>query len=394
MKKQIFYSALALAVTVLVMALMLGYAAGRKAASEPESVEPPVRRVHSSVPGTNKIPEETDDPFSGKLAYGQLSSSCRRVYRELYEVVMEQKRGANVSTTDFHELETAYQALMSDHGGIFWVKGYRSEEHYRDGTLRSLTFYPDYAFSEEDRALYQGYVDQVLTDYLAKIPAEASPYEKAKYVYEMLIYNVHYDLSAEENQNILSVFLWGRSVCSGFAGAAQYMLAKLEVPCMVVYGESMGEPHAWNLVRLNGACYHLDATWGNTASAKLGACSYEYLCLNDSQLKGTHRTDMLFPLPACEEIRDNYFVREGLYFEEYEPERLGRLLAERRDAGQKAVSVMFSSEELFKKAWEDFSDEDRRKEYGEDPGEPAPVVNEELHVLSFLLDEQRGGEET
>lgn len=387
MKRQIIYSAAAIGLTVLVMALMLGYAARRKAAGESERENPPVQVIQSSEPAVTEFLQQTDDPFSGKLAYRQLSSECRKVYQELYKVMMDQKRGANVSTTDFSELETAYQAVMADHGGIFWVDGYTSEEHYRDGRLQSLTFFPIYGFSAEDRKLYQGYVDEVMEDYMARISPDASAYEKVKYVYEMLIFNVDYDVSVQENQNILSVFLWGRSVCSGFAGAAQYMLTKLKVPSMIVYGESMGEKHAWNLVYVDGNYYYLDATWGNTASKALDACSYEYLCLNDRQIAPTHSVDMLFELPPCESQKDNYFVHEGLYLQEYDPEAFGNFLKNGWDSGQKAVSVMFSSENLLNSAKKEFITEEKILEYCEGIGQVRYIVNEDLHVLSILLEQ-------
>ena len=42
---------------------------------------------------------------------------------------------------------------------------------------------------------------------------------------------------------------------------------RLDVPCMIVYGDAGGESHAWNLVMIEGDPYLMDATWGNNAAA-------------------------------------------------------------------------------------------------------------------------------
>ena len=69
---------------------------------------------------------------------------------------------------------------------------------------------------------------------------------------------VNYDLNAENNQNIISVFLEGRTVCQGYACATKYLMDLLDIPCTIVTGTANGEPHAWNLIELDGAYYYMD----------------------------------------------------------------------------------------------------------------------------------------
>ncbi len=383
MRKQTLYSALALGVTALIIALMLGYAARRRTQAEAEEQTQPTPVVHSPQPLPAKTPAEAQSPFSGNLAYSRLSSSGRRVYEARYEVVMEQERGANVPTTDFQELETAYQALLADHGGIFWVGGYTCEKHYRGEELRSLTFYPDYTFSPEERANLQQQVDEAVNDWLSGIPPEASDYEKTKAVYERLVSRVKYRLDSPQNQNILSVFLYGESVCTGFAGAAQYLLEQLSVPCMIVYGSSLGEPHAWNLVWLEQSGYYLDAAWGRTLSEAAGGCSYAYLNLNDRDLENTHRAEMLFELPECTSVEDSYYVREGWYYSEFEEERLGEALAESFRAGERTAAVKLETDELYRQVFQIFVEEQRIAAYCPELTSLGYVENKELKILTF-----------
>ena len=128
-----------------------------------------------------------------------------------------------------------------------------------------------------------------------------------------------YDTKSENNQNILSVFIGKKTVCQGYADATQYLLHQLGIPAIVVTGTAGGENHAWNLVNLDGEYYYIDTTWGNThflgewqGTKKI---DYGYLNARTQDLAQTHTSQMPFAMPACESVVDNYFYREGLYFE-------------------------------------------------------------------------------
>ena len=55
----------------------------------------------------------------------------------------------------------------------------------------------------------------------------SSDYEKSKWVYETLINRVDYVADAPDNQNIISVFLNGQTVCQGYSNAANYLFSKI-----------------------------------------------------------------------------------------------------------------------------------------------------------------------
>ena len=164
------------------------------------------------------------------LARSALDAETQQTYDEILAACLQYKESVSLTTTNEDLLAPAYQAITSDHGELFWVSGYNYTLKTKGDQVTEITFSPKYMFSKEDKELYQGYVDQTVDEYFAKLPDGASDYEKSKYVYEMLVYNVKYNLSAKENQNILSVFLFGESVCNGIASAAQYMLSLLDLP--------------------------------------------------------------------------------------------------------------------------------------------------------------------
>ena len=51
------------------------------------------------------------------------------------------------------------------------------------------------------------------------------------------------------------------SVCQGYAVLLYRMLLEAGIDCRVISGYGNGGGHAWNIVRLNGKYYNVDATW-------------------------------------------------------------------------------------------------------------------------------------
>ena len=123
------------------------------------------------------------------------------------DCVMQHKDCVAVSTKDENVLEKAYECVMADYGELFWFSGYQYNTYSNFDQIIGLEFMPTYIYTEQEREELQQQVDMVADTWLAEVPADASDYEKTKFVYETLIEQVDYDTKSENNQNILSVFL-------------------------------------------------------------------------------------------------------------------------------------------------------------------------------------------
>ena len=62
--------------------------------------------------------------------------------------------------------------------------------------------------------------------------------------------------------------------------------------------------HTWNVVRLGGQYYHVDATFDN--SLQRGAARYDYLNLDDSHIFRDHEP-LVLPIPACTDAKSFYY---------------------------------------------------------------------------------------
>lgn len=100
-----------------------------------------------------------------------------------------------------------------------------------------------------------------------------SDYEKLVKIYEYITYTVEYDHYTHADRPRVSYSGYGAlkyhlAVCEGYAELTKIMLDIAGVESIVIAGidEKSGVPHAWNLVKINGNYYHIDATWDATAT--------------------------------------------------------------------------------------------------------------------------------
>lgn len=329
----------------------------------------------------------------GKLAYDALTDKEKQIYDEVLDAILNQKESVMVSTVDEGELEVAYHAVNADYGGLFWVSGYSYTQYQISDIKTGMEFTPQYTMSAEERENMQAQVDQKVAEMLSGISVSDSDYAKAKYVYETLARGIEYDANAENNQNILSVFLSGRTVCQGYACATQYLLNQLNVPCVIVSGSTDGTPHAWNMAVLDGAPYYLDTTWGNAEYSNgdttlTGIVNYDYLNITTAELTKTHRIETEFPLPECNSNLDNYYVKEGLYYTDWYPDEIGALYRNAWESGNSMVSVKFADAALYGKARNYFIENQGLGDYCKGLKSFYYLENEEQNVLTIHFGER------
>ena len=262
---------------ILVPALLLGSVAGcsgeylqkmlqedgyLQRAEDSHQVTDEPSRQQAEAPQVKQKEVKPVQRISGeKYAYGQLDAIEQTVYDEMLSTILNHEEKISLSTTDTDIMNRAYSAVCSDYGGLFWVNGYVFTRYKKGEELVDLEFSPKYTMTEEVRRQTQERIDRVVEEWFAGISINDTDYEKAKYIYETLALKTEYVEDAKDSQNIISVFLRKQTVCQGYACAVQYLLEQLGGQSIIVSGKALGQPHAWNLLRLDGEYYYMDATW-------------------------------------------------------------------------------------------------------------------------------------
>ena len=111
--------------------------------------------------------------------------------------------------------------------------------------------------------------------------------------HDALIRRCRYDAEANVSHTAYGAWIGGAAVCDGYAAAFCRLAEKRGIPCLTVRGAVLEEEgswiaHAWNLVQLSGAWYHIDCTWDDTDRET--PLHTWFLC-NDTDMMQTHRWD-------------------------------------------------------------------------------------------------------
>lgn len=325
--------------------------------SELEGTEPHANELD---PISILIEEKREIGFRTKeiyyYAYHTLDEKGKALYDEIFDALNTRKQEVEVSTLDVEELNRIFTCVMSDHPELFYVDGYQYTKYSVGNVITKLVFYGNYIFSEEDIKDYQKQIQKITEELILSIPADADEYQMVKAVYEYIIYQTEYDLNAENNQNILSVLLQHKSVCQGYAKTLQYILQRMGVECILVTGNVNGDGHAWNIVKVNNAYYHIDTTWGDASyvlsdasqEATIPPVNYDYMLVSDAEILSTHHEEQVFMLPVCDSEQDNYFVREDLLIRAYNEEQLVRLFDCAYEKGWKYITLKASDDNVYR----------------------------------------------
>lgn len=329
-------------------------------------------------------------------AYAQLSEEEQDLYLEILDALLYFRENVRLSSCDKELISQMFQCVLNDHPEIFYVEGYTYTEYTLGTRLKKITFTGSYNISREEAAEKQRQIEDYVNQCLAGIPEGADEYEKVKYVYEYLIHHTDYDAAAKDSQNICSVFLERKSVCQGYAKATQYLLNRVGIFSTLVLGRVVGgEGHAWNLVRIDGAYYYVDTTWGDASyqavgssypDGKIPTINYDYLCVTTEQMEQTHTFDNVVELPDCTATDANYYVREGVCFEEWDEERIERIFEDSYRRGDTYVTLKCTGPGVYRKMRKTLIEDQGIFRYLDcQGGSVSYVENEKQYSLSFWL---------
>lgn len=301
--------------------------------------------------------------------YGTLSEEEQAVYEEIYAAVTGFEGSCVLATTDSEMVHRVYSYVIADHPEIFWLEGYTLNTTKRGEKVISLEFSMKQTMDQETIAGWQHVIGKYLQQFSqetekAGINQDSSDFDVIKFTFDYIVKNTEYQETVDNNQNICSVFGSGYSVCQGYSVAMQYLLLYQGIPAVTVSGvtKDTGTGHAWNLVQSDHSWYYLDVTWGDPsfsedAEVPQEMVNYSYFCVTEEEISKTHVVNEELVLPECTANRDNYFIHENRYFEDWDQEHFEDLVAECMEAGEDYVSIRFSNEELYQTVRKNLIDE-------------------------------------
>ncbi len=183
-------------------------------------------------------------------------------------------------------------------------------------------------------------IDAVADKLVQEANGKSTTFEKLKVFHDYLVYNSTFELkedgSFDYNASIYNAFgsgeAQGNIQCAGYAKAVQYLCDKAGISSMVVTGETNeGQTHAWNVVDVDGVWYNFDVTWDDPilSTPNYKNIRYNFFLVPDSYIH--NKTHMhvsqkklssgdyvtYFTPPACTETAQNYFIKNGLVYDDF-----------------------------------------------------------------------------
>ena len=299
--------------------------------------------------------------------FKQLTEEEQRVYRELLKGIRAREKEFYLTISDDDSIDRSYHAVLKDHPEIFWV--HNREKIYKTTYSDSdyCVFTPGYTYTDSEIDEIQTAMEQSFQEVRALIPEDAGDYEKVRIVYTYVIDHTQYQ-TGEDDQSIAGVFWKKSAVCAGYAGAVQYLLERLDIPCIYVDGSTKGstEGHAWDIVKIGQEYYYVDATNGDQPDFLNGDTAqleehktiiYDYLCPFPEEYEKTYTPSEELTVPACTAKDLDFYVLNQGYFEDYSWQDIYDYCKMRLDNGAAVVRFKFGSQEAFSEACQELLDD-------------------------------------
>ena len=299
--------------------------------------------------------------------FKQLTEEEQRVYRELLKGIRAREKEFYLTISDDDSIDRSYHAVLKDHPEIFWV--HNREKIYKTTYSDSdyCIFTPGYTYTDSEIDEIQTAMEQSFQEVRALIPEDAGDYEKVRIVYTYVIDHTQYQ-TGEDDQSIAGVFWKKSAVCAGYAGAVQYLLERLDIPCIYVDGSTKGstEGHAWDIVKIGQEYYYVDATNGDQPDFLNGDAAqleehktiiYDYLCPFPEEYEKTYTPSEELTVPACTAKDLDFYVLNQGYFEDYSWQDIYDYCKMRMDNGAAVVRFKFGSQESFSEACQELLDD-------------------------------------
>ena len=250
--------------------------------------------------------------------YNHMSKVEQAVYHAMKTGFSEMATSFLVPRMEAKELAEVFFRMRLDCPEIFWAVGFGYRSYRDSGNLEII---PQYIF-EKSKVKDHKKAMKSRVEKMARQAASMNEKEKEQFVHDFICQNVHYDkLKKPYSHEIIGPMGHGVGVCEGIAKTVKILCDNLGIWCIIAISEANPEKkikyrHAWNIVRIDGKYYHLDATFDNSLG-EADAIRYDYFNLDDSKIFKDHEP-VIWKVPACADGDHFYYKEKKISFAKIE----------------------------------------------------------------------------
>lgn len=246
----------------------------------------------------------------------------------MLDAIREVKEDVKVRIVKYDEkayaVDAAFKSILAENVGLGFVSGCNATFTRALGKESAVVELKlQYIYPREKIISMRAETDSKANDIIKKIIKPGmSDYEKVLAVHDHVVKSSRYDRLNADSNNVpaleheaYGVLVKGIGVCDSYAKAVKLILEKAGVQCILVEGSKVGNAgqrpadvdHAWNIVKLDGEYYHVDATWDDVSEERDSTdLVYHHFNINDEEMQKTHIWDK-GKYPPCTGTKYNYF---------------------------------------------------------------------------------------
>jgi hypothetical protein len=175
------------------------------------------------------------------------------------------------------DVEKIYQYYINDHVELFYVNGvsmtYTYAQNGSQTAYKSYTFSMQYAYDKNTAVQMRSQMGADALKMLSAADGKSTEYGKELALHDEVVNAASYDTAALQNPNNYpesftdyGIFVNKTAVCEGYAKAMKLLLDSAGIESLYISGTASNSdgssgPHAWNMARISGKWYYLDATF-------------------------------------------------------------------------------------------------------------------------------------
>ena len=270
--------------------------------SSPSNVDP--TPMPTIVP--TQAPTSTPKPTS-------IPSPTPKVYVSFSEELKDMLMTGDMTTHNVAKYNLNYSMMYSVYNDLIAGECYVAYNSYINVTLATTTsnnVIQTVRLNNADKDFAYRYekLQQVRKEALELIQPEMSEIEKLLILHEFIMKKTEYCYYTGCS-NTVGPLVNGKAICSGYTMGLNFLLHEVGIESYFISSNSMN--HSWNMVKIDGEFYHVDATWDDNYGGL-----HCYFVYNDTQFRNhavtSHQGWVSYEIDATSTSTkyDNWFVHD------------------------------------------------------------------------------------
>lgn len=220
------------------------------------------------------------------------------------------KQNINYTEEEFNELTRAIDGIINkvleeDYDLYYYFDSYQISYIKEENSIKEVSILLEFTTDRESILKRNNEVENKVNEIVNLIITPGmTDFQKEIAIHNYIVNNSRYDEKNYEKGTVpreantsYGVLINGVGVCGGYASAMDKLLKAAGVESMIISGEAgqngKYEPHAWNLVKLDGEYYHIDATWNDPIytfnGVRKDVLHFDYFNLTDKEMSKDHK---------------------------------------------------------------------------------------------------------